>query len=121
MKPLIFVLACLLTAVSCEAWELDQHAKAIDTPLPVYPAEEKSEAKKAVVSVLIQIDDKGKSKIVRVMSSSSYRFADVARKAAIDWKFKPGRRDGKPSADLLEFVLIFDPEKQVEVLGPLYE
>ena len=100
---------------------LDQHACAIELPLPAFPSVEKQEARKAVVSVLLKIDETGVAEVVRAMSSSSYRFSDAAKQAAAKWKFKPGRKDGKKSADLLEFILYFDPAKDVEIVGPLYE
>jgi hypothetical protein len=55
------------------------------------------------------------------MNSSSYRFAEATRAIATRWKFSAGKRAGKPSADLLEFIFVFSPGKAVEIIGPLHE
>jgi hypothetical protein len=77
--------------------------------------------REAIASVLIHVDETGQAKVVRVMTSSSYRFADVTKSAAVNWKFKPGMRDGKRWAMLIEYILFFDREKDVKIAGPLYE
>lgn len=103
------------------AHELDQHARAVVSPAPDYPAPGPYEPEKGIVSVLIEIDVLGDAKVVRVMCSSSYRFAEAARVAVTKWKFSPAKREGKPSRDSLEFIMIFSPTKEVEIVGPLYE
>lgn len=121
MKTLFYVLAFSLTAAISGAHELDQHARAVVSPAPAYPARGPYEPEEGIVSVLMDVDAKGDAKVVRVMCSSSYRFAEAARVAVTKWKFSAAKREGKPSRDSLEFIMIFSPTKEVEIVGPLYE
>jgi hypothetical protein len=122
MKSLFPILLFSLFALVSEAHELDQHARVLDSPLPVYPSSDQgNEADQGIVSIVFEIDTKGAAKVVRVMCSSSYRFAEAARSVAPRWKFSPGTRDGKVSGDVLEFILFFSPGKEVQIVGPLYK
>jgi len=122
MKAAVFILLISLWAVvPCRAWELDRPPHPIDLRLPVYPIEEKQNAREAIVTVLVHVDEKGQAKIVRILTSSSYRFSDATKSAAEHWSFKPAMRDGKLWAMDVEFVLLFDPKENVRIVGPLYD
>jgi heme oxygenase len=54
------------------------------------------------------------------MTSASYRFADMAKEKASQWKFRPAVRNDKISEATIEYILFFDPEKATDIAGPLY-
>ena len=91
MKHLFFIFSCLLAA-SCCAFELDQHAKAIEAPLPSYPFSRYEANELAFVSVLIEVDSTGAAKVLRVMNSSFLRFDNAAKKSVENWKFRAAIR-----------------------------
>jgi hypothetical protein len=121
MKPLWHLLILLFVVAPCSASSLDRLPKLLDLSLPSYPVEEKQAAHKAIVSVLIVVDEKGHATVERVMTSSTYRFAAAVQGRAATWKFRAGRRDDKPTTIRVEYLVFFDPEKPVEISGPLYE
>ena len=125
MKTLLCVLVLSFLGTASWAHELDRHARAVESPAPSYPPPGEApvgyEKAEGIVSVLLRVDTKGDGTVVRIMCSSSQRFSEAVRIGVKRWKFLPGRRDGRLSDDLLEFVIVFAPDKETKIIGPLYE
>lgn len=118
-RYLIIFVITLCYSTQCLAVMLDQPAKAVELPPPSYPDAEKREGRGGLATVVIRVDENGSSSIERVMGSL-YPFTAAAKSAAKNWKFTPAIRDRKPASFLLEFIVVFDPKKGVEILGPLF-
>ncbi len=116
-----FILAIIgiCFGVPCMAEMLDRPARAIEMPLPRYPESFKRDGRSGLATVVVRVDEKGISTVEQVMGSTT-DFSFAAKAAVKNWKFTPAMRDRKPAVQRLEFIVIFDPKKGVEVLGPLF-
>lgn len=125
MKTSLCLLAIFLPTIAIQADELDRYVRVIEWAAPSYPPFDPAlagyEKEEGVVSVTFQVDASGNAKIERIMNSSSWRFRAAACAAAEKWKFVAGKRDGRPSGGLIQFVFFFAPGKEVKVVGPLNE
>jgi TonB family protein len=82
-------------------WEL-KDLDQIPTPSvqapPNYPPELKRKGTEGFAEVAFVVDAQGNVQNVRVLSSSMREFERAAMEAISKWKFKPGRKGGKPVA-----------------------
>ena len=68
-----------------------------DNPPPRYPLQARKRHHQGTVVLDVLVDARGKAQDVRIAESSGYSILDrAAMEAAEDWRFKPGRRNGRP-------------------------
>ncbi|MCB1120899.1 MAG: TonB family protein [Verrucomicrobiae bacterium] len=79
-----------------EIAELDEAPEAVVRIAPTYPSRLKKEGVQGKVWILFIIDEHGVPSKPRVTESPHADLSEAALKAIIQWKFKPGRKDGKP-------------------------
>lgn len=74
-------------------------------PAKMYLNKVPGEAKLAYI-----ISEKGKPEEVQIVSATNQPFGDAAKAALVQWRFKPGRIDGKPVRTMVTQVITFNPE-----------
>jgi outer membrane biosynthesis protein TonB len=117
-RPLALVLTLLLCFVA-RAEMLDTPPRAIEMAQPAYPDLDRKERRGGMVTILIRVDERSVATVERIMGSL-HSLTVAVRAAAKTWRFEAARRQGRtPIAEVIEIVVIFDPEKGVEIRGPL--
>jgi periplasmic protein TonB len=74
--------------------DLDQKPRAVYQPSPVVSAEARKKAP-GTVYVLFIVDERGKVESPLIQKSSDPVFDQPALSAVKNWKFEPGKRNGK--------------------------
>lgn len=75
--------------------KLDRVPRALAQISPRYPAEAKMRGLDGEVVVEFTVDESGRVTSCRVVSSSSREFESAAVNAVKQWRFEPGRRNGR--------------------------
>ena len=75
---------------------------------PVYPAEMKRQGISGKVTLSFIIDDNGHTRDITVHDSTNREFETPAIQAVQQWKFRPGRKDGKAVATRLQIPIAFN-------------
>lgn len=76
--------------------DLDQKPRVVYQPAPIYPPELSKKKMEGTVYVLFVVDKDGRVKDPVVQKSTHPAFNNPALKAVKQWKFEPGKRQGKP-------------------------
>lgn len=63
---------------------------------PAYPSAMKASGIEGVVMVEFEVDTKGRVVSARVRQSSDRAFEEPTLRAVLNWRFEPGRKDGRP-------------------------
>jgi protein TonB len=72
------------------------NADYLNNPAPAYPALSRRLGEQGRVVIRVLIDKDGKPQQGNIEQSSGYaRLDQAALRAAMDWRYVPGRRDGK--------------------------
>ncbi len=69
---------------------------------PIYPADLKRMGVEGRANITFVVDEKGQVQNVRASDSTDPRFEQAAINAVSRWKFKPGRKAGKPVATAMD-------------------
>lgn len=75
----------------------DSHPVPLSTPPPVYPPALHEAGVTGQVMVQFTIDTEGRTRDLKVLSSSPPGFEDAALEAIKTWRFVPARKDGAPN------------------------
>lgn len=75
--------------------DLDQKPRVVYQPAPIYPSELSKKKMEGTVYVLFVVDKDGRVKDPVVQKSTHPAFNNPALKAVRQWKFEPGKRQGK--------------------------
>jgi periplasmic protein TonB len=68
-----------------------------DNPTPGYPVQARKRHYQGTVVLDVLVDARGKAQDVRIAESSGYSILDRAAMEAVEnWRFKPGRKNGRP-------------------------
>lgn len=97
---LLFVLGLVVTAGSAPAQErpFDDPPLQLRSIPPVYPESLKAEGPAGIVTVLVSIDEEGNVTGTKILRSSHKDFEQPATEAAMQYKFRPAKKAGKPVA-----------------------
>lgn len=90
-----------------EIAELDEAPEPVVRIAPVYPSRLKKEGVEGRVWILFIIDEHGIPGKPRVTESPHPDLSDAALKSIIQWKFKPGKKDGKAVKTRVRMPLAF--------------
>ena len=90
-----------------EVADLDEAPEPIVRIAPAYPAALKRQGVQGRVWILFIIDENGTPSRPRVVETPHPDFADSALRAIIQWKFKPGKKDGKAVKTRVRMPLAF--------------
>lgn len=83
---------------------------AIDTPPPAYPAELACEGTGGQVLLMLTIGVEGKPTDARMLRSSGVPALDAAAQEAIrNWRFEPGKVNGRPQPAKINVPITFTP------------
>lgn len=74
---------------------------------PIYPADLKRAGVEGRANIAFVVDEKGQVQNVRASDSTDPRFEQAAINAVSRWKFKPGRKAGKPVATAMDVPINF--------------
>lgn len=102
-----FELSDSLTDVVFEITDLDEAPEAIVQIAPVYPSKLKKAGVQGRVWILFIVDENGLTSKQRVTESPHDELAESALKAIRQWKFKPGKKDGKAVKTRVQIPLAF--------------
>lgn len=97
------------------ATHVDVPAKTRDMAPPTYPSSAFEQGLSGKVVLRVEVDAEGRTREVRVLSSTPAGVFDAASIAAAKkWTFEPARRDGKAVASALKIPMTF----QMNETGP---
>lgn len=86
----------------------DRPLALLDAPAPVYPRLSRRLQEEGTVTLLIEVDARGRVLSVRIVAGSGHARLDQAALAAVrDWTFTPALEDGEPVAASLEHRVSF--------------
>ena len=88
--------------------DLDSRPSPTYQPSPQYPFEARREGKSGSVLLGFIIRSDGTTSHIRVVRSSDHVFDEEAIRAIEKWKFRPGRKDGRPVNVNVQQELTFD-------------
>ncbi len=92
----------------CDPGSLDQAPHATVQPSPDYPSAAKSEDLRGRVVVEFVVDQSGRVRDPRVVSSTSPVFEEATLRAVAHWRFAPGRRHGVPVSFRMSLPVTFN-------------
>jgi len=75
--------------------QLDKIPQATVRTSPTYPSALKNEGIEGVVMIEFDVDTKGRVVSARVRQSSDRAFDEPTLRAVLNWRFEPGRKDGR--------------------------
>lgn len=87
---------------------LDNSPRTRLQPAPIYPLEGKKEGLRGEVVVEFLVDEQGRVRDPRVMSSTHRMFEEPTLRAIAKWVFEPGRRDGRVVSFKMAVPVIFN-------------
>ena len=76
--------------------DLDNNPRRIFAARPVYPFQFKREGIEGYVRLIIIIDERGNVTDAKVQRASHKEFVKPAVDAILQWKFEPGKKNGRP-------------------------
>ena len=89
--------------------ELDTPPKPIEQVAPVYPPHFKERKRRGVVNLEMVVDEVGDVVSITTLTSTDHAFTRSAMKAVVQWRFEPGKKDGKPVKTLVQLPMQFMP------------
>lgn len=102
-----FELSDSLTDMIFEIADLDEAPEPIVQIAPVYPSKLKKSGVQGRVWIMFIVDENGLTSKQRVTESPHDEFAESAIKAVRQWKFKPGKKEGKAVKTRVQIPLAF--------------
>ena len=75
---------------------LDAAPKAIDQPMPVFPAALRGRVAGGSATVTFYVDQSGHARAAAVTEATSPEFAEAARTAVEQWRYEAPRQNGRP-------------------------
>lgn len=87
--------------------ELDQKPRPVFRAGPTYPSDLKRQGIQGTVFVLALVDERGRVQQAKAVRSAHPGLSGPAEKAAMKWKFEPGRRKGRPVPSKVEIPFTF--------------
>ncbi len=90
-----------------EIADLDEAPEPIVQIAPIYPSKLKKEGIQGRVWIIFIVDENGLTSKQRVTESPHDELATSALKAIRQWKFKPGKKDGKAVKTRVQIPLAF--------------
>jgi protein TonB len=90
-----------------ELADLDQAPVILSQPLPQYPASLLRSGAAGAVTVVFVVDTDGVVRAPRVLAATKTELAVPALQAVAQWKFRPGRKDGRAVATRVEVPIAF--------------
>ena len=89
--------------------DLDQHPQVRGVQArPNYPFEMRRAGLNGEVVVRFIVDTNGDVRDVEIVRSSQREFESAAQQAVLKWKWRPGRKGGKPVATRMQIPIVFN-------------
>ena len=89
----------------------DEAPTPLRTQAPVYPTALRRDGVSGIVSISVNIDEKGEVASSTVSKSSNPAFDQAALDAVAHWKFKPAQKSGQPVAVTVVLPIRFNAEQ----------
>ena len=95
-----------------DAAELDRAPSPVLRVSPIYPLRARQHGVEGFVELLFVVDVDGSTRYARVLDADPPGMFDRAALAAVrKWRFKPGKKDGRPVAARVRLVVRFELEE----------